>query len=285
MLSAKSFRPSINAFDQGLRWIRIFAADIFSRLVDEGVLENKRRPKVTTLHVRHGGDTRSRQTPIPQGKTITEASLFDLAKMLLSQMITEGNVWPCSNISLSVGGFEDGVKQNLLISQFLVKGEEVKASGESTGEMSSQRPGKRRRTEDNGIYKFLTKNDTTEENDDDLEHQADTMTENGRNEHNHLSLISTPDTHQLERQSPSFLTCERCKKQFRGEEELLSHGDWHFAKDLQNEDRSQSVSAARPEQLQKPGKNVIRPSSTKKPGTANGERKVEKGQKRLNFGP
>ncbi|EOD50373.1 putative sister chromatid cohesion protein eso1 protein [Neofusicoccum parvum UCRNP2] len=31
MLSAKSFRPSINTFDQAVRWLRIFCADIFSR--------------------------------------------------------------------------------------------------------------------------------------------------------------------------------------------------------------------------------------------------------------
>ncbi|KKY19637.1 putative sister chromatid cohesion protein eso1 [Diplodia seriata] len=36
MLSAKSFRPSINTFDQGIRWLRIFSADIFSRCVEEG---------------------------------------------------------------------------------------------------------------------------------------------------------------------------------------------------------------------------------------------------------
>jgi len=277
MLSAKSFRPSINTLDQGLRWIQIFVADIFSRLVDEGVLENKRRPKVITLHVRHGGETRSRQIPIPQGKSITETSLFDLAKTLLSQMMGEGNVWPCSNISLSVSGFEDGVVGNRLISQFLVKGEGAKASIDSARESSPQRLGKRRRIEDNGIYKFLAKNHTPEEENDSLEDLANTMTEIVQNQHDHLS---TPDTSELEQQPASLFTCERCQKQFREREELQSHDDWHFAKDLQDEDRSHSASAP-----QKPGKNGTRPSSSKKPGISHGEKNLEKGQRRLNFGP
>ncbi|EON98162.1 putative sister chromatid cohesion protein eso1 protein [Phaeoacremonium minimum UCRPA7] len=97
MLSAKSFRPSINKFEQGVKWLRIFVADIFSRLVEEGVLENKRRPKTINLHHRHGGQTRSRQSPIPQGKPIDEAMLFDLAKHLLNQIVLEGR-FECSCI-------------------------------------------------------------------------------------------------------------------------------------------------------------------------------------------
>ena len=55
MLSAKSFRPTVNTFEQAIRWLRIFAADIYSRLVEEGVTENKRRPKTINLHHRQGG--------------------------------------------------------------------------------------------------------------------------------------------------------------------------------------------------------------------------------------
>ena len=80
MLSAKSFRPSINSLEVAVRWLRIFVADIFSRLVEEGVLENKRRPKTINLHHRQGAQTRSKQAPIPLGKTINEASLFELIR-------------------------------------------------------------------------------------------------------------------------------------------------------------------------------------------------------------
>ncbi|KAK1047435.1 DNA-directed DNA polymerase eta rad30 [Friedmanniomyces endolithicus] len=128
MLSAKSFRPSINNFEVACKWLRIFVADIFSRLVEEGVLENKRRPRTINLHHRQGAQTRSRQAPIPLGRTqMTEEGLFELARTLLAQVIVDGRAWPCANLSLSVGGFEDGVKDNKGIGGFLVHGEEARA--------------------------------------------------------------------------------------------------------------------------------------------------------------
>jgi DNA polymerase eta len=148
MLSAKSFRPAINSFEQGVRWLRIFVADIFSRCVEEGVLENKRRPKTINLHHRQGGQTRSRQSPIPHGKPLSEAILFDLAKNLLAQVVVDGRAWPCANLSLSVGGFEDGVTGNKGIGAFLVRGEEAKAmmpKAEISATPSSERPTKRRK--------------------------------------------------------------------------------------------------------------------------------------------
>lgn len=151
MLSAKSFRPSINSFEQGVRWLRIFAADIFSRCVEEGVLENKRRPKTINLHHRQGAQTRSRSAPIPQGKPLSEAALFDLAKNLLAQVVVDGRAWPCANLSLSVGGFEDGITNNKGIGGFLVRGEEAKAMMSTGRSISStdEPPAKRRRTKGN----------------------------------------------------------------------------------------------------------------------------------------
>lgn len=154
MLSAKSFRPTINSFEQGVRWLRIFAADIFSRCVEEGVLENKRRPRTINLHHRQGAQTRSRSSPIPQGKPLSEAMLFDLAKNLLAQVVVDGRAWPCANLSLSIGGFEDGITNNKGIGGFLVRGEEAKAmmlSSRSTFSTMSggEPPAKRRRTKGN----------------------------------------------------------------------------------------------------------------------------------------
>lgn len=151
MLSAKSFRPAINSFEQGVRWLRIFVADIFSRCVEEGVLENKRRPRTINLHHRQGAQTRSRQSPIPQGKPLSEAILFDLAKNLLAQVVVDGRAWPCANLSLSVGGFEDGVTNNKGIGGFLVRGEEAKAMMSSGKSVMSggEPPAKRRRTKGN----------------------------------------------------------------------------------------------------------------------------------------
>ncbi|KAI7200157.1 hypothetical protein D0869_08726 [Hortaea werneckii] len=131
MLSAKSFRPSINDATTATKWLRIFVSDIFSRLVEEGVLENKRRPKTMNLHHRCGQATRSKSTPIPLGRKITEEGLLELAKGLLAQVVVDGRAWPCANLSLSVGGFEEGVSGNKGIGGFLVHGEEARALRES----------------------------------------------------------------------------------------------------------------------------------------------------------
>ncbi|KAH8712283.1 hypothetical protein GQ44DRAFT_713668 [Phaeosphaeriaceae sp. PMI808] len=150
MLSAKSFRPSINSFEQGVRWLRIFAADIFSRCVEEGVLENKRRPRTINLHHRQGAQTRRRQSSLPQGKPLSETILFDLAKTLLAQIVVDGRAWPCVNLSLSVGGFEDSITNNKGIGGFLLRGEEAKtilSTGRPAG--TEEPPLKRRRMKGN----------------------------------------------------------------------------------------------------------------------------------------
>ncbi|KAF2714420.1 DNA/RNA polymerase [Pleomassaria siparia CBS 279.74] len=160
MLSAKSFRPAINSFEQGVRWLRIFVADIFSRCVEEGVLENKRRPRTINLHHRQGAQTtRSRQSPIPQGKPLSEAMLFHLAKNLLAQIVVDGRAWPCINLSLSVAGFEDGIMNNKGIGGFLVRGEEAKAmlsnssSSSRFGASSTEGPPTKKRKREKGNIK------------------------------------------------------------------------------------------------------------------------------------
>jgi DNA polymerase eta len=155
MLSAKSFRPAINSFEQGVRWLRIFAADIFSRCVEEGVLENKRRPKTINLHHRQGAQVRSRQAPLPQGKPLSEVILFDLAKNLLAQVVVDGRAWPCINLSLSVGGFEDGITNNKGIGGFLVRGEEAKAMMSTGRSISTGEPPKKKRRTKASIATFF----------------------------------------------------------------------------------------------------------------------------------
>jgi DNA polymerase eta len=102
MLRAKSFRPAINDFEAGVRWLRIFAADIFLRCVEEGVLENKRKPKTINLHYRQGAQARSKQPPVPQGQMLPEQILINIAKHLVAQINMDGRAWPCSNLSLSL---------------------------------------------------------------------------------------------------------------------------------------------------------------------------------------
>jgi DNA polymerase eta len=158
MLSAKSFRPSINTLDVACKWLRIFVADIYSRLVEEGVLENKRRPKTMNLHHRQGAQTRSKSSPIPLGRALTEEGMFDLAKSLLAQCVVEGRAWPCANLSLSVGGFEEGVQGNQGIGGFLVRGEDAKAlqNAQPKSDATPPPPAKRRRVDGgSGITRFF----------------------------------------------------------------------------------------------------------------------------------
>ncbi|KAH8660748.1 hypothetical protein BGZ60DRAFT_382120 [Tricladium varicosporioides] len=307
MLSAKSFRPSINTQEQAIRWLRIFVSDIYSRLVEEGVLENKRRPKTMNLHHRQGGQTRSRQAPIPLGKKIDEAGLFELAKTLLGQIILDGRVWPCANLSLSVGGFEDGIAGNMGIGAFLVKAEEAKAL--STGERPSDipeirqsRPEKRRRIEQSmGIGRFF-KTGSIEEYDGEFGAQclsgidtspAEIDTPTAGDEERTISSklsrqnkASNTQEHVAELGNISALTqrhitdfiCDRCKIGLKSADDLLSHQDWHFAKDLMDEERAQS-SVSRPNASSQ--KMSTGGSSKKKAGRAS---KPEKGQSKLAFG-
>ncbi|KAG0650192.1 N-acetyltransferase [Hyphodiscus hymeniophilus] len=308
MLSAKSFRPSINTPDQAHRWLRIFVADIYSRLVEEGVVENKRRPKTMNLQHRHGGQTRSRQGPIPQGRKIDEASLYEIAKALMGQVVLEGRVWPCSNISLSVGGFEDGISGNMGIGSFLIKGDDAKALYTTANESSmldvdQERPDKRRRLQPSsiGIQKFLVKTETIDEHDDDFgaqlpgdsvlaeETESDMrdkaastpLPHENKNEANisevnsvNFAALSAPSQRQI-----TEYTCTRCNVPMESPDALQSHQDWHFAKDLHDEDRGRNI----------PSSKALPTTSSKKPAQASNKKKTgrggpEKGQSKLAFG-
>lgn len=307
MLSAKSFRPSVNTAEQAKRWLRIFVADIFSRLVEEGVLENKRRPKTISLHHRTGGQTKSRQAPIPQGKKLDEPMLFDLAKTLMDQIILEGRVWPCINLSLSVGGFEDGVSGNMGIGDFLIKGDEAKAhrtgpQGSSAVHVGQDRQGKHRRIESpRGIGKFFVKADPVEHDEEfgaqtkpelgtDLSAGHDAaLTEYGgttgplqkADEATEKQEIdSTPSgPSALHQQQITDFVCKRCQLALPSADSLQSHQDWHFAKELQDDERGEPAHATRPA-AKGSSKKAPRSSRQKKIGQG----KVEKGQSKLAFG-
>lgn len=297
MLSAKSFRPSINTPEQANRWLRIFAADIYSRLVEEGVLENKRRPKTINLHHRSGGQTKSRQAPIPLGKRLDEASLYELAKTLLGQIIVEGRVWPCANLSLSVGGFEDGVSGNMGIGAFLVRGEPAKTASGGTPETnlletSQERPEKRRRIEGKpGISRFFVKIDSTEEHDDEFGSQNSPgmddilaeETDAGSNDAEKAAVTITRRNEAassfgnflpIHQQQITDYICTRCNEALGSSDALQSHEDWHMAKDLQDEDRVQQSRTSTTTSKKPTGKKT---TARKKPDK-------EKGQSKLAFG-
>jgi DNA polymerase eta len=277
MLSAKSFRPSINNLDQAEKWLRIFAADIYGRLVEEGVLENKRRPKTAALHHRQGGQVRSRQLPIPGSATIDENLLFDLGTTLLRQVSADGSAWPCANLSLSVGGFEDGVVKNKAIDGFLLRGDQAK-SVEShsrihvTDDSTVQQPDeKRRKIDDNGLRRFFSRPPDPETN---LLPEVDLPADEAA--HNVDQTISNANPE--EQEVANIFSCSRCGRAIPVEEEE-EHNDWHFAKDLEAQERQ----AARDNQTsQLPSRTA--PSNSRGKSSRGGRGKPEKGQTRLTFG-
>lgn len=307
MLSAKSFRPSIHTPEQAERWLRIFVGDIYSRLVEEGVLENKRRPRTIHLGARHGGQARSRQNPIPQGKTPDEALLMSLAKDLLAQLLAEGTIFPCYNLSLSVGGFEEGIKNNMGIGGFLVKGEEaisLRAAGQHADSGNNSKPAspekappsKRQKTTTDGggsIQRFFGKFQPAQQpqrhspNDDghggDKDTDADTAAADGANAHDRrVSAMSEDEARCLEHGDsggPRPYLCERCGAAFEIPETLQSHMDWHLAKDLQAEERGSSTFAER----QAGGETRASGSGASRGGRGRGG-KLERGQRKLKFG-
>ena len=330
MLSAKSFRPSINSMEQAVRWLRIFAADIYSRLVEEGVNENKRRPKTINLHHRQGGQMRSRQAPIPSGRTIDEMLIFDLAKTLLGQVVVEGRAWPCANLSLSVGGFEDGPTGNQGIGSFLVRGEEAKEMKLTTRDadhcaltIGDGRPEKRRKVDHGAIQKFFAKREESREKQDEefdsdqnahdegchwvAEQDHDEERGSDADVNNHAGLqennvspeersTEAADAHKRTQEianhshqsSIEAYTCDRCSKSIptSNQEE---HEDWHFAKDLQAQERTNATSTGAASQGNSKPISVGPARGSKRPGGAgqNGaqvQKRVEKGQSKLVFG-
>lgn len=287
MLSAKSFRPTINSFDQCTKWLRIFVNDIYARLVEEGVVENKRRPKTMNLHHRQSGQMRSRQAVIPGGRKIDVEMLFDLARTLLQQVIAEGKAWPCANLSLSVGGFEDGVTGNRSMNSFLVRGEEAKAIGAASRDTSGalvqedDRPNKRRKLDTIPRLNRFFKSESTgtlDGNDRLSSPTAEEMAE-------HQTPVVAQTTQTLLQPNIEVYSCAECGKDLpvSGREE---HQDWHFAKSLQTADRA-SVSGPSNSRPPGPASKSHVGTSLKSRGRPRGTGSLgrsEKGQSRLAFG-
>lgn len=278
MLSAKSFRPSINTVEEATRWLRIFVADIYGRLVEEGVIENKRRPKTINLHHRQGGQMRSRQGPIPSGRPINEVLLFDIAQNLLGQIVIDGRCWPCSNLQLSVGGFEDGPTNNRGIGGFLVRGDEAKAMMPTARDPTNSKANdesdglpKRQKLDNGAIQKFLIRSEASpedggldehtkqlpvyEKNDsgvhydhnsnptDELAVATDLVQTNSAKLQKAEQHTARPENGAgaCQQASNKPFICTRCGKSLLLQEKE-EHEDWHFAKTLQARETSNPAS-------------------------------------------
>ncbi|KAH8423520.1 DNA-directed DNA polymerase eta [Aspergillus melleus] len=281
MLSAKSFRPSINSVDQADRWLRIFAADIYGRLVEDGVLENRRRPKTISLHHRQGPQVYSRQSPIPGSSPMDEDLLFELAKTLLRQVVVDGRAWPCANLSLGVGSFEDGVAKNQAIESFLLRGEQAKRVGHSKREAGAPdlrefqlTTEKRRKLDDNnGIRRFFGQPSGAATKPHADEHEETVIGPTGESPGTSSSMPRSPQV------VPGLYTCDKCNKPIP-EVEKDEHDDWHFAKDLENQERQAARDSS---QAPHPSSNAG-PANARGKNSRNTRDKPEKGQMRLRFG-
>lgn len=307
MLSAKSFRPSINSVEQAVKWLRIFVGDIFSRLVEEGVLENKRRPRTINLHHRHGGHTKSRQGPIPQGRPIDKDMLLELAKNLLNQIVLEGKVWPCANLSLSVGGFDEGVTGNMGIGAFLIKGEEAQALKRNprndADEPLDERPLEKQSKlfhQTPGIRHFFSKQVAQSNNEGTSSSTACQQGEDRGTSRRRAGDVFPKGLADAEEQlgsddqlqgSITPYMCSRCKAGFEGAEQLQCHQDEHLARDLQEEERGSRAFAGHPRQsvasasTASPGHTAATyTTAASKRSTDKSKKKREVGQSKLKFG-
>ncbi|KAI1918731.1 N-acetyltransferase eso1 [Ophidiomyces ophidiicola] len=228
MLSTKSFRPGIKSLEQAEKWLRIFVAEIYGRLVEEGVLENKRRPKVLTIHHRFNGQTKSRQIPIPSTMPIDEESLLVLATRLLKQIASEGNIWPCANFSVNVSAFEDGISKNQRLDVFFTRAassDKMSVIPQRHQLEDDHEPSETQRSK----MRKLEPGDSDGSPEAPQEYQARLPSESiiGKN------VVSNDDL------SPTELdtfSCSRCNKSI-STVEIDEHQDWHFAKDLESQDR------------------------------------------------
>lgn len=196
--STKAFRPGLNSFEQAEKWLRIFAADIYGRLVDEGVLEHRRRPTVLAVHHRYSGQSKSRQVPLSGNMALDGEALFGAGRSLLRQIVGEGHAWPCANLALTVSGFEEGVAGNMSLDGFFGK-KRVLDPDNSAPPRDELAASKTPRVEPR---------DETADNE-------------------HKATAETAAT-------TTAVTCPRCQLAVLNEQE---HRDWHFAKDLQARDR------------------------------------------------
>ncbi|KAI5299216.1 DNA-directed DNA polymerase eta rad30, partial [Ascosphaera atra] len=276
MLSAKSFRPSIRSIEQAEKWLHIFVADIHNRLVQDGILEHKRRPRVITMHYhsegKHGA---SRQMQIPQGKPIDEEFLHTLTKKLLAQTVASAKVFPCFNLSLSVSGFEDGTTGTKSLHGFFTL-EEKKEETENTKSetppvpeaTSESMPRKRRK-----LGPFFT----TQSPEQSSGVNSPTLYEDAKSSPALTDPEVPRDSAEEALPFPSF-QCSRCGKSVI-ELDRLEHDDWHLAKDLAEEEERQIASQSTQQEPRSSGSGFGFARQAPR-----GRGRVEKGQSRLFFG-
>jgi DNA polymerase eta len=224
-------------------------------------------PKTIVIHHRHGGTTKSRQTPLPIAKEMNKEFLFAHALSLWRTIEMEGRAFPANNISVAVTGFgdaEDGVQG---IKAFLVSG----ARNLNSSEVDVL--GKRKRHESLGIPKFISQSD------EDNNREGEPAMPKFQSEDVQSELeqaVKVYDEDRLDHIDDATYSCHKCRRRIPLEE-LEVHEDYHVALEL---------SRRSPIQSSKPAIGL----PTRKLDTKEGKRpiqrkgrKEEKGQMKLEF--
>ncbi|KAK4954673.1 N-acetyltransferase eso1 [Elasticomyces elasticus] len=211
MLSQKTFLPSVDGLQQASKWLRIFAAELYERVLELDTPTVRRRPR--TLAVNHHingrfGLTRSQQTLIPGGAIFSADLLCTIAYDKLRDITSEEPSWPCAALGVSLSNFMELETQSASIKSFFSPQSEDSLARSHQGSI------KRRLSDvlpDSGMKKRFMEVSQPIETD-------------SKAEHSHAA--DEPDV-----PTDTYL-CPSCSKIIAALE-VLEHLDWHVAIELQ----------------------------------------------------
>ncbi|KAK5721143.1 N-acetyltransferase eso1 [Elasticomyces elasticus] len=211
MLSQKTFLPSVDGLQQASKWLRIFAAELYERVLELDTPTVRRRPQ--TLAVNHHingrfGPTRSQQTVVPGGASFSADLLYTIAFNKLRDITSEESSWPCAALGVSLSNFAELETQSASIKSFF------SPQSEDSFARSHQGSTKRRLSDvlsDSGVKKRFMEASQPIETDSNAEHPH---------------AANEPDM-----PTDTYL-CPSCSKVIAALQ-VLEHLDWHVATELQ----------------------------------------------------
>lgn len=197
-----------------------------------------------------------------------------------------------ANLSLSVGGFDEGITGNMGISAFLVKGEEAQSLKRSPREGSTELPPskpleKQKKVETEGIRRFFSKTSANSHDEDAILHTATGALSGSETSHSHgggsaaLGARKPADGDDQMQEPIDAYMCVRCNASLKDADEFQCHQDEHLARDLQEEERGGHTFAGQTTPaLTTPLSNRGTAASSARPTK---RKKTEAGQTKLKF--
>lgn len=251
---------------------------------DEGCLQpGGRRPKTLSLGWRGGGKTgwgiggKSKGCTLPMTGDLCEEVLFGLAEGLLKQV----DDWPCGNLSLSVGAFEK-TESGKGIMEFLIRGGVAKDLRDEKAPREKQKgflgkggEGMWKDSSMDGGRKYDSALTTEMHQEDCQEHDLDEGFSDSDSPGHENCYIGAPIHENIQNvKAPLTQHCAKCNIPIPVSE-VPEHQDWHFAKDLAEEEKRNAKVVAIPQPV------AVLPTRGKRKASQMGT--VEKGQSKLKF--